>query len=926
MKITSPLFEAFLKCPTKCWLRAIGEPPSGNTYAEWIETQNESYLAREVERLLAMLPEEEVTLPPDMGNLKAAKWRLISSRTVRAQMDSCVLESCLHAVERVPSKGRGKPAQLIPIRFAFTNKIGKDDKLLLAFDAFVLAESLGREVSVGKIIHGEDSATRKVKTSALAAEVRKCFGKIATLLSSPAPPELVLNRHCTECEFQTRCRQKALEKDDLSLLSHMSEKERKKLHSKGIFTVTQLSYLFKPRRRRQRAVNIAVRFNIELQALALRTGKIYINEAPTIPERPVELFLDIEGIPDQECDYLIGLVSKENDTFTAHSFWADSTDNEKVIFQDFVELASVFGDVPIYHYGSYEPRAFSRVAKKYGIEIGAIESRLVNVNSYIFGKVYFPARSNSLKDLGSLIGAMWDTPCASGLQSLVWRQRWEITNNEDLKRKLINYNLSDCHALRLLVNELREIGKAAHSRANVDFADHPKKNSTDPGAEIHQDLQGILKSAHAEYRRHRIRVRRNDKRFKITGGKLGAPKGHTAYVRIAPTKVGRTVRVRRRAKCRQGHSLQATGEYSENTVIDLAFTSSGCRKTVTKYFGAKARCPRCHRDYVPSAIGRLTRRFFGHAFQAWAVYQRVALRLPFSAIVRTIEDLFSEEVTKATVINFITQLSDHYASTGKLLMERILASPFVHADETKVSIGGTENYVWVITNGTHVLFRLTETRETALIREILSGYSGVLVTDFYAGYDAFACRQQKCLVHLIRDLNDDLWKNPFNHELELFIAAVRDLLVPIFDDVEKYGLKARHLRKHKRVVDRFFKRIIDRHAYECEIVTKYQKRFVRYRNSLFVFLEEDGIPWNNNAAERAIRHLAVQRKISGSFHRRGAVAYLRLLGIAQTCRFQKKSFLHFLISGEKDVDRYREKKRPRSSSRQVVKSQQPQWG
>lgn len=276
MKITPPLFGAFLKCPTKCWLRAIGEPPSGNAYAEWIETQNESYLAREVERLLAMSPEEEVALPPDMENLKAAKWRLISSRTVRAQMDSCVLESCLHAVERVPSKGRGKPAQFIPIRFVFTNKIGKDDNLLMAFDAFVLAESLGRKVSVGKIIHGEDSATRKVKTSALAAEVRKCFAKIAALLSSPAPPELVLNRHCTECEFQTRCRQKALEKDDLSLLSRMSEKERKKLHSKGIFTVTQLSYTFRPRRRPKRMRGKLEKYHHSLKALAIREKRIHI--------------------------------------------------------------------------------------------------------------------------------------------------------------------------------------------------------------------------------------------------------------------------------------------------------------------------------------------------------------------------------------------------------------------------------------------------------------------------------------------------------------------------------------------------------------------------------------------------------------------------------------------------------------------------
>src|SRR5271165_3642109 len=84
---------------------------------------------------------------------------------VQAQMDSCVLESELHAVERVPAEGRGKPPQFIPIRFLFTNKLSKDDKLLLALDPFALSKSLGREVSVGRIIYGDDHATLKVKTS-----------------------------------------------------------------------------------------------------------------------------------------------------------------------------------------------------------------------------------------------------------------------------------------------------------------------------------------------------------------------------------------------------------------------------------------------------------------------------------------------------------------------------------------------------------------------------------------------------------------------------------------------------------------------------------------------------------------------------------------------------------------------------------------
>jgi Transposase IS66 family len=211
-------------------------------------------------------------------------------------------------------------------------------------------------------------------------------------------------------------------------------------------------------------------------------------------------------------------------------------------------------------------------------------------------------------------------------------------------------------------------------------------------------------------------------------------------------------------------------------------------------------------------------------------------------------------------------------------------------------------------------FRLTETRETGFLQELLNGYQGVLVSDFYGGYDAITCRQQKCLVHLIRDLNDDLWKNPFNAEYEQFVAAVRDLLVPIVQDIERYGLKALHLRKHRKRIDCFYRDTIDVLSGQQEILSKYKKRFERYRDSMFTFLGEDEIPWNNNAAERALRHLAVQRKISGDLSEKGARRYLRLLAVAQTCRFQNKSFLGFLLSGLKDVDQYERKRRQCSSS------------
>ena len=190
------------------------------------------------------------------------------------------------------------------------------------------------------------------------------------------------------------------------------------------------------------------------------------------------------------------------------------------------------------------------------------------------------------------------------------------------------------------------------------------------------------------------------------------------------------------------------------------------------------------------------------------------------------------------------------------------------------------------------------------MRDLLEGYRGVLVTDFYPGYDALDCRQEKCWVHLIRDLNDDLWKFPFDEELQKFVLAVKDLILPILEAIDRRGLKAKHLRTFKKQVDEFYATVIEGREYTLDVTKKYQKRFVRYRESLFRFLDEDGIPWNNNTAERAIRHLAVQRKISGVLYPRGAAGYLVVLGVAQTCRFQEKSFLKFLLSKETDVDSF----------------------
>jgi len=790
----------------------------------------------------------------------------------------------------------------------------KEDKVRLAFVGYVLGKAHRHSSPTGVIITVAGDAQR-LKMAKLMACLEPAIDMLKAWRDTPAtvPPPILLNEHCPICPFKKKCLEQAERDDSLTLLDRMTPKVMRKYHKKGIFTITQLSYLFKPRRQRKKRKQRQVGFNLELQALALRTGKIYLHQSPSIPQHSTELYLDMEGVPDHGSHYLIGLVIRSEGQTESHSLWADSKEHEKRILKDFVALATRHSDAPIYHYGSYEPKALVRMAKATGVDVDAIIGRLVNVNTFIFGKVYFPARSNTLKELGRFFGATWSSPDASGLQSVVWRMQWQASRDAKLKEQLLGYNIEDCNALAILVSELRKIGQSSTARPDVDFADTPKRNATPSGQRIHDSLEGILDSAHAEYNKNRIGIRTTNDEEANQKRKRGGQKGHQAFHRIIPTKVRKTIRVKRLIKCprHKGQVLQPTERTAEHTIIDLAFTRNGCHKKVIKYWGTIGTCPLCSRDYLPPAIRRFNGRLFGHCFQAWAVYQRITLRLPYRVVSQVFEDLFCEQVSSSCIVKFMANLTEYYASTEKALLKRILASPFIHVDETKISIQGAAYYVWVLTDGRHVVFRLTETREATLIQEMLKDYKGILISDFYGGYDACACRQQKCLVHLIRDLNDDLWTNPFNSELEGFVGAVRDLLAPIMADVDKYGLKRRHLHKHQLTVDRFFKNVIDGREYKCEITQTYQKRFVRYKESLFQFLNEVGIPWNNNMAERASRHLAVQRKISGSFFKRVAEHYLLLLGIAQTCRFQGKSFLAFLLSKEKDIDEFKEKRRPK---------------
>ena len=250
-------------------------------------------------------------------------------------------------------------------------KITTQDKLLLAFDALVLGTVSGEAPRFGKIIHGRKQATTKVDVAGWMDMAKTVVSKIAAQQANPTPPPLMLNQHCAACEFKARCRQIALEKDELSLLANMTAKERQQQHAKGIFSVTQLSYTFRARRKPKRFASKPEKYSHALRALALREGKIHIAGRPELHIHGNPVYLDVEGVPDRDFYYLIGLRIKSGDAYVHYAFWANELSEEQEIWAAFLQTLAKIDHPQLIHYGSYETTFLKRMKERYRDSGGA---------------------------------------------------------------------------------------------------------------------------------------------------------------------------------------------------------------------------------------------------------------------------------------------------------------------------------------------------------------------------------------------------------------------------------------------------------------------------------------------------------------------------------------------------------------------------
>ncbi len=145
-------------------------------------------------------------------------------------------------------------------------------------------------------------------------------------------------------------------KSDLSLLRSISDVEIKKHHAKGIFTVTQLSHTFRPRRKRKgQAVGKRPR-QLAIQALAIRENRVFVLDSFELPKSPIHIYLDFEGDEARRHCYLIGGIVSTSTGDQSFSLWSDGDANE--VFEQFLDRIRPLDEFVLFHYGSYELDCF----------------------------------------------------------------------------------------------------------------------------------------------------------------------------------------------------------------------------------------------------------------------------------------------------------------------------------------------------------------------------------------------------------------------------------------------------------------------------------------------------------------------------------------------------------------------------------------
>lgn len=394
------------------------------------------------------------------------------------------------------------------------------------------------------------------------------------------------------------------------------------------------------------------------------------------------------------------------------------------------------------------------------------------------------------------------------------------------REKLVAYNADDCEVLHLVADAICKytakdtgLNQTASAELGVVHTDSLGKVLDTKWKKFKSPVGGleqINNAAYWDYQRDRVYARtgiikRQPQQQQPRSPRLANPAQMIVVWKIPPHC----------PKCET--KKRKTEQLLSRTVQDIVFGRDSLKRRVVKYVFRTYRCHNCGYVYgLDDRYWHTTK--YGWNLLAYFVFNIVGLGIPQLTFYHGVNNLFGLDLSRSTMNNLKIRAAGYYSSTKENILRRILKGNLIHADETRANIKGKLAYVWVLTNMHEVVYIITESREGEFIQNLLANFKDVLVSDFYTAYDSIECPQQKCIIHLMRDLNDEVLKNPFDEDLKKIVTGFAGILQPMVATIDQRGLKKYFLRKHIKEVERFYK-MLERTHCKSEVAIKCKQRF-----------------------------------------------------------------------------------------------------
>lgn len=600
--ISDKSIESFLVCGYKTFLLQKGKLGIKKDYEIMKEEIKNSIIQNNQKRLIEEYEGQNVLRAFKFDSAVYGKYqKLAIPLLVKDEKYSLIIDG----LEIPVGKKALKNGKYCPLLFSESEKVSKKEKLFLTIQCIILTKITGLNFINARIYYGKEMKTLKFNIGRFLTESERIINDIERIMREDFEPVICKKDHCKICEFEENCIATLIERDDLSLLSCIREKELAQYEKKGIFSVKQLSYTFRPRKRSKKITNNRNPHYASLQALAIREKKVYIYDEIPLPSCKTKVYLDFEGDSEGSFVYLIGILVEKDNKQLKYSLWANSKDEEQSIFEDLIKILLGLEQPHIFYYGRYDWKIFKHIiSKTINQEIKEI---LLNNSTDILAKIrcniYFPTYSNGLKEIGKFLGCIWSDPQSSGLQTIVWRFKWEKSKEESLKNKLIIYNQEDCLALKKVTDFLYEIIGVINSTIPVckpqNFQVVEEMKVNDEKYHFHRtefssnDIEIITKCGYFEYQRNKIFWRTN----KNIRNAVKREKRQDSQ----PVKINKEISFNPK-NCQQCGS-QSVAAIDSNlyriTHYDLQITKYGIKKWITEYRTSSFICTSCKIRFIP---------------------------------------------------------------------------------------------------------------------------------------------------------------------------------------------------------------------------------------------------------------------------------------------------------------------------------------